>query len=68
MYSIEDHIFSLQGHPEFSKEYAKKRYDTRAQLLGKQVYDVAIDSLSEPMDSELFAHWIKIFFTLPIDL
>lgn len=61
-YSIGEHIFSLQGHPEFTRDYAKKRYDSREEKLGKQTYQQAIATLSNPTDEILIGKWILNFF------
>ena len=63
VYAIGDHIFSIQGHPEFTREYAKSRYDARLENIGEQKYKDAIQSLDKPMDDNLFGEWLNIFFT-----
>lgn len=61
MYSIEDHIFSMQGHPEFTREYAKARYDTRKDLIGPLEYNKAIESLKKETDDLSVGEWIRNF-------
>ena len=61
-FEIEDHIFSMQGHPEFNRHYAKSRYDTRVERIGKATYDKAIESLSLATHEQVIGKWIKSFF------
>jgi GMP synthase-like glutamine amidotransferase len=61
MYSIEDHVFSLQGHPEFTKDYAKERYSTRKKTIGLGVYLEAMESMDDEISDKTLASWIKEF-------
>lgn len=45
IFSLEDHILSIQGHPEFTRDYAKTRLDERIERIGKDTYDQAVASL-----------------------
>lgn len=62
MYSIGSHIFSFQGHPEFTPQFARDRLDTRIELIGKATYDRAVATLSRPTNSKDFGVWMKNFF------
>jgi GMP synthase-like glutamine amidotransferase len=62
MFSIEDHILGIQGHPEFTKEYSKFRCDSNAQKIG-EAYELSITSLSKETDDEYFGNIIKSFFS-----
>ena len=62
IYSIEEHIFCIQGHPEFTAEYAEMR---TTQLIGKITQEFCLErvsSLKDHADSFLFGKWIKRFF------
>lgn len=61
MYSIGDHIFSMQGHPEFTPDFVKGRLDSRIELLGKELHQSACSSLTKPTQSRQIATWIKNF-------
>ena len=61
-YCIHDIVFSMQGHPEFTRDYAKSRYDTRVDKLGQKTYDDAINSLDKKTDEMIVGDWIKEFF------
>lgn len=62
IFSIENHVFCIQGHPEFTKEYAKERYETRQHLMPKTVYENAINSLELPTHDDIIGTWIAKFF------
>lgn len=64
IYSIGKHIFSIQGHPEFSCEFAKSRYLARAGAIGEEKVKTAVDSLNKPTDDHIVGSWIKNFFIL----
>ncbi|PCI07062.1 GMP synthase [bacterium] len=61
MTSIGNHILSFQGHPEFSKEYARALLDMRREIFGESVYQAAVDSLQQRDNSEQVANWILEF-------
>lgn len=61
MFSIGDHIFSIQGHPEFQKEYARQLYNMRKEKFGAQLYNEAIASLELPSEQLKIAQWIVDF-------
>lgn len=53
---------SLQGHPEFSPEYASALIDLRRGTRYRQdVADAAVDSLKRPNDSGRVARWLRNF-------
>lgn len=62
IYSIDNHIFCVQGHPEFTTEYAEERYSTRIDRIGQDVYNQGIDSLQKKTDHLVFGQWMKAFF------
>ena len=63
IYAIDEHIFSIQGHPEFTVEYAKKRYDARIEKLGEKVHAQAIKSLTDNIHHLEIGKCIKSFFS-----
>lgn len=62
IYSIGRHIFSIQGHPEFSPVFAESRYLTRVQSIGEREVKTAVESLTQATDHMLVGAWIKKFF------
>ena len=63
MFSMGDHIFSLQGHPEFSKEFMRNRLKERKETLGDKTYQAALESLEQPTDSHVVGSWIYRFYS-----
>jgi len=62
IFSIGDHILSIQGHPEFTITYMQNRLEDRKTIIGKHSYQAACASLSQSADSALFGSWIHAFF------
>lgn len=62
IFSIEKHIFSFQGHPEFTKEYAKKRYVSRGEKISPKTYHSGLLSLKETTHEGIIGEWIRSFF------
>jgi len=63
IYTIGDHILSIQGHPEFTTHYMRERLEDRKKIIGEHSYQTACASLSMPADSTLFGAWIRTFFS-----
>ncbi len=64
MFQIGEHILTMQGHPEFSVEFAKGRLDVRQELIGRKVYEKAVSSLSLARDDRILSQWIREFAKL----
>ena len=62
MYFIGDHVFSIQGHPEFTPNYAKSRYLARIDRIGEKHVKEAVESLKNTTNSDEVGAWIKNFF------
>lgn len=62
MYVIEKHIFSMQGHPEFTLQYAMDLLKARREILGESTYNNALKSFSISTDRNAVAAWIVEFF------
>lgn len=58
MTSIGNHIFTLQGHPEFTRDYAKALMDKRRAAIGEPVYQRGVHSLAEPLDDGRALRWM----------
>ncbi len=59
----DDHILTVQGHPEFSTEFTEKLVLKRQHLLPLHQYEDAFVQLKKPNDSVRFLHWMDAFFT-----
>lgn len=62
-YSIGSHIFCLQGHPEFSKEYVQFLINKRRAKIGEARSSKAEKALDLPVRRELFQNWLEDFLT-----
>lgn len=60
-YFIGSHIFCLQGHPEFNKDYVRFLIEKRADRIGESTARAAIDSLQYDPDRELLQSWLRDF-------
>lgn len=60
-FTVDRHIVTFQGHPEFVKGYSKALLDARRRVLGDEVYDRGVASLDESVDAGLVARWILAF-------
>ena len=60
-FQTSDHFLSFQGHPEFSKEYAKALINKRIERIGEEVSRKAIESLKEEVHAETVGNWILSF-------
>ena len=56
-----DSILSLQGHPEFSREYSRSLLEKRLDRIGKKVSDVALQSLQQDVDANAVGAWMIDF-------
>ena len=59
-FGIEDHLFAVQGHPEFTKDYARFLMCRRRDQLG-DAFAPGMRSLDEPTDQAIVAKWIAGF-------
>ncbi len=60
-FTIDEHILTFQGHPEFSKGYSHALMDLRRDLLGEPIYSDGIASLANPVHQWMVGHWIINF-------
>jgi GMP synthase-like glutamine amidotransferase len=60
-YTIDGHILTFQGHPEFEPEFAARLMTGRRELLGEQRFAAGMASLAQRIDSVLVARWIVNF-------
>ena len=60
-FTIDGHILTFQGHPEFEPGYAAQLMTWRRELLGEQRFAAGMASLEQRIDSALVAKWIVNF-------
>ncbi|MGY5450968.1 glutamine amidotransferase-related protein [Agarivorans sp. MS3-6] len=58
MFQISEHIFAIQGHPEFDKDYAAALIDKRQLILSPNQFVLAKSSLNHTLNAELVFTWI----------
>ena len=61
-FTVGDHTVTIQGHPEFRKEYARELMAFRRDLLGEPVYQAGIESLAHTVEQEKMGRWLINFF------
>tara|TARA_R110002073_G_scaffold1940_15_gene13635 strand:- start:5837 stop:6559 length:723 start_codon:yes stop_codon:yes gene_type:complete len=61
MYQVGEHIFCLQGHPEFIKPYSESLMNLRREILGETLFEEGVESLEQPLDSDTLARWMLNF-------
>lgn len=62
MYQIDNHILSIQGHPEFSKNYSETLMRHRAEKLGQETLQQGLGSLSLETHDRIMMQWIMNFY------
>lgn len=61
MLQIGEHILTMQGHPEFTVEFAKERLISRKDKMSAETFDQAMKSFSDDSDFLLMIDWIRNF-------
>ena len=61
MFSIDNHILALQGHPEFLPDYSKDLMNWRREIIGEPVYQAGIASLENDLQSLEISQWMVRF-------
>ena len=61
MFSIENHIFALQGHPEFLPAYSEDLMKWRREIIGEALYLSGVASLEHELQSPEVAEWMVRF-------
>lgn len=60
-YRIDDHVFCVQGHPEWVPELSRTLMEQRRAVIGDDVVDEGLASLEVPVDRAPMARWISAF-------
>ncbi len=61
MFKVENSMLGIQAHPEFSNDYEKAFMLSRADRIGKEKVQKAIESLENSPDKSLVSDWIMNF-------
>jgi GMP synthase-like glutamine amidotransferase len=65
MFVIDNLFLGIQGHPEFTGEFARELAAGRAEIYGEKTLAEAQKTYGEPADSLLVARWMVQFLSLP---
>lgn len=60
-YRIDDHVFCVQGHPEFVPTLSSILMRKRREVIGDAVVDAGLASLEGPIDSDRVIDWMADF-------
>jgi hypothetical protein len=63
-YRAGDHLFCVQGHPEFVAPLSAYLAEKRRERIGDDVVDAALASLNRPLDHARVVDWIGRFYRL----
>lgn len=58
---VGDQVLTLQGHPEFKKNYSRDLMVMRREILGEEVFELGVASLDKETDDDKAGHWIIDF-------
>jgi len=61
MLQYQQHFMTIQGHPEFSQDYAATLINYRRKRIPEERVASALTSLKEPADDEILMRWILRF-------
>jgi len=61
MFQLGENIIAIQGHPEFTKPYARDLMGFRRELLGEERYTAGVESLQKSTDELTIARWMLHF-------
>ena len=60
-YALDEHVFCVQGHPEFVVDYSAFLLNKRRDQLGEALYTQGIESLAKGHDGLAVARWMLAF-------
>lgn len=61
-YRVGDHVFCVQGHPEFVPALSAHLAEKRRAVIGDETVDAALAGLSGPLDHARVVDWIADFY------
>ena len=60
---VDDKVMTVQGHPEFDKEYARALLEIRKDILGEEKFEQGVSTLDYPTDQKAWGQWILNFMS-----
>ncbi|KTC89959.1 GMP synthase [Fluoribacter dumoffii] len=64
MLQIGNNLMTVQGHPEYSKNYIQALIEIRKHRLGKKLTEEGLKSLQQSCNDSVFAQWIVNFLSV----
>ncbi len=61
IFAVGNQMLGIQGHPEFTREFAAALIDAREDRISPEIIEAARPTLSEPTDESAIAQWIATF-------
>lgn len=61
MFQVGEHILTMQGHPEYTPEFLRKRLEHRRPIIPSGTLNAALESLTRKHDEPIFTQWIRNF-------
>ena len=61
MYRVGEHVFAMQAHPEFTRQYSRELMDVRRGLIGDERVEPGMASLAKDVDAAAVARWMAAF-------
>lgn len=62
-----DHVLTLQGHPEFHRDYSRDLMVMRREILGEETFRLGVASLDTETDEAMVGHWMLNFMLVSGD-
>jgi len=62
MYAIGEHVFAIQGHPEYDQAFMQALLDEHKKNIPIECHEQALASLDQSTDSRVVGDWIRRFF------
>jgi GMP synthase-like glutamine amidotransferase len=66
-FAIGNQVMTLQGHPEFVKNYSRSLMEMRLELIGEPRFQSGMQSLSDATDEALVGQWMINFFLMSVE-
>lgn len=61
MFRVGQTMLGIEGHPEFTAQFAEALIRARAKSIGAERADAALESVGQPSDGALVGRWISAF-------
>lgn len=61
MFRVGDTMLGIEGHPEFTPEFAEALIRARRERIGAEKSDAALATVAQPNDGPLLGRWIRNF-------